>query len=59
MEDAQDQTIVTFSQKGNCQDCRYYTDCPRMKDGERCYSSSRTVYRFDLKTGIIEEVEST
>ncbi len=39
MEDAQDQIVTTFLQKGNCLHCFYYMDCPRMRGGEICYSS--------------------
>jgi hypothetical protein len=32
---------IEISQKGNCVDCPFYYDCPRMSGINHCYSSGR------------------
>ena len=43
MENPQNEAVKRFEQKGHCEDCAFYYDCPRMKGGGQCMNVKTVV----------------
>ncbi len=48
IETDKNKTLLSSSQsKGNCNDCDYYYDCPRMKGINECYNTVKQDKKSD------------